>query len=100
MQNRYSKLSKDNKKKVRETFKDTKKGRELKPILDRLVIYFILLIVCFIVITSYIVINSKFKWYYILIDIFCLIFSIIFFVVQHRIRVQQYINVAHKFNIR
>ena len=100
MQNRYSRLSKDKKKKVRDTFKDTKKGRELKPILDRLFLECLVLVVCFVVMTVAGIINSTTTWYYWVIDVLSFIFAIVFFVAQLKIRIEQYCIVAHKFNIR
>ena len=100
MENRYSRLSKDKKKKVRDTFRDTKKGRELKPILDRLFCECIFLVICFAVMTPIGIINHNTTWYYWAIDILSAIFSVVFFIAQYKIRIEQYCIVANKFNIR
>ena len=96
---RYKKLDNEKKKKVRDIFADSKKGRELKPILDRLLIESILSFICAFVMII-ISIGKTFGWYYWVLIVLLFVGGIVFYVQQFRIRKQQYEIVAKKFNIR
>ncbi len=85
----YKELSKEEQKVIREKYKVTKKGEELIPRLNRLMIEGIFLIVCCFVIVGAILI-FKLPWWYWCVAILTVICGPVFLVGQHMIRVGEY----------
>lgn len=85
----YSNLSKEDKKKVRESYKKTKKGEKLSQTLNRLVIEGLFLLVCFCVIVGAIFIYDL-AWWYWCFAIMTILAGFVFLIAQNRIRMSEY----------
>ncbi len=87
----YNKLSKEEKKDIRERFKKTSKGARVLEPLNRLFLEGIFLVVCAIVICGATII-FKYSWWLYFTAIVILLFGIFFLVGQYIIRMKNYNN--------
>ena len=85
----YKKLSKVEKKKVKDEYRRTAKGIKLSPILDRLVIEGIACLLFAIGITIGIIYFEFSKWYFIIVGLL-VISGIVFLIAQNNIRKKEY----------
>ena len=91
----YNKLTKEEKKDIREKYAKTKKGNYLLPILNRLFIWGILSFLCAIILVVLTIINN-YPWYSWCAAIGLVIAGAVFVVNEHNIRIKEYNKVIQK----